>query len=55
MKRFVWLARLAATLWPFGRIRTPESDPQKDRALAARTLKTRLPPHLRRDVGAGDE
>jgi len=49
-----WLARCASRLcW-----RKPRSseidDPQRDRRLAARSLRTRLPPHLRRDIGADD-
>ncbi|WP_155838169.1 hypothetical protein [Hyphomonas beringensis] len=54
MKQHTWLAQLAARLWPFGRTRKTDSNPQKDRAVAARALKTRLPPHLRKDVGADD-
>lgn len=30
-------------------------DPQSDRRRAKRSLATRLPPHLRRDVGAEDD
>jgi hypothetical protein len=48
-----WLARCASRLrWP--KASPPEPDDQHDRALAARSLRTRLPPHLRRDIGADD-
>jgi len=48
-----WLARAASRLWR----RTappPSPDPQRDRRLAARSLRSHLPPHLRRDIGADD-
>lgn len=54
-----WLARCAAKIRSRG-LRWPkpgssrQSDPQRDRARAARSLRTRLPPHLRRDIGADD-
>ncbi|MBR9806115.1 MAG: hypothetical protein GYB49_02680 [Alphaproteobacteria bacterium] len=54
MKQHTSLAQLAARLWPFGRTRKTDSNPQKDRAIAARTLESRLSPHLRKDVGADD-
>ncbi|MCF8509020.1 MAG: hypothetical protein K9G83_09815 [Hyphomonadaceae bacterium] len=48
-----WMARCASRLrWP--KASPPEPDDQHDRALAARSLRTRLPPHLRRDIGADD-
>ena len=46
------LARSAARLlW---RKPVTPKDTQHDRALAARSLRTRLPAHLRRDIGADD-
>jgi hypothetical protein len=48
-----WLARCASRL-RWRKPSTPEPDDQRDRALTARSLRTRLPPHRRRDIGADD-
>ena len=54
-----WLARCAALIHRIRRKAqdTPTPDParlERDRLRAARSLRTRLPPHLRRDIGADD-
>jgi hypothetical protein len=47
-----WLARSAARLtW---RKPVTPNDTHRDRALIARSLRTRLPAHLRRDIGVDD-
>jgi len=49
-----WLARCAARLrWPTTSEHTQHDD-QRDRRLAARSLRTHLSEHLRRDIGADD-
>jgi len=48
-----WLARCASRL-RWRKPAPPEQDPQRDRRHAARSLRTRLPEHLRRDIGADD-
>lgn len=48
-----WLAHRANRLrWP--KPSPPQHDDQHARRLAARSLNTRLPAHLRRDVGLDD-
>ncbi|MBI1360632.1 MAG: hypothetical protein GC155_10180 [Alphaproteobacteria bacterium] len=54
-----WLARCAAFLHRLRRKAPPRRtiDPirlDRDRLRAARSLRSRLPPHLRRDIGADD-
>ena len=45
---------LAALSRLFGRPAKTDDNPQGDRRTAARSLKTKLPPHLLKDVGADD-
>jgi len=54
MKRRFWRPLKAALSRLTRRTSTTDNNPQRDRRIAARSLKTRLPPHLRRDVGADD-
>jgi hypothetical protein len=54
MTRRFWRPLLAALSRLARRPSTTDDTPQRDRRIAARSLKTRLPPHLRRDMGADD-
>ncbi len=49
-----WLARAASLIDRLrrGADRTP--DPQRDRRRGALSLAAKLPPHLRKDIGADD-
>ena len=57
-----WLARAASLTdrlrrkadQPRTSTDTPNDDSQRDRRRAKRSLATRLPAHLRRDIGADD-
>lgn len=49
-----WLARGLLALRDRLRANAPAADPQHDRLRLKQVLKTRLSPHLRRDVGADD-
>ncbi|MDP3737341.1 MAG: hypothetical protein Q8R02_08120 [Hyphomonadaceae bacterium] len=48
-----WLARVAGSN-DRSRPRARPPDTQHDRELAKRSLETRLPPHLLKDIGADD-
>jgi hypothetical protein len=49
-----WLARAASVIDRLRRGADRTQDPQSDRRRAARSLETKLPAHLRRDIGADD-
>jgi hypothetical protein len=49
-----WLARVARFRL-FGLRADPPASTFQDRAAARRALRHRLPPHLLRDIGAGEE
>ncbi|MFT3722713.1 MAG: hypothetical protein QM773_03920 [Hyphomonadaceae bacterium] len=49
-----WLARVASYVDRLRRKADHPPDPQTDRRRAARSLATKLPAHLRRDIGADD-
>jgi hypothetical protein len=48
-----WMARCASRLRR-RKASPPEPDDQRDQARAARSLRTRLPPRLRKDIGMDD-
>lgn len=52
-----WLARAASLVDRLRRKadRPTDTDAQADRRRAKRSLESRLPPHLRRDIGADDD
>ena len=54
MTRRFWRPLAAAISRLVRRPSKTEDNPQRDRRIAARSLETRLPPHLRRDIGADD-
>ncbi|MCA8897975.1 MAG: hypothetical protein KDA39_04570 [Hyphomonas sp.] len=54
MTRRFWRPLMAALSRLSRRSPNSDTDSQRDRRRAARALETKLPPHLRRDIGADD-
>jgi hypothetical protein len=54
MDMLKWLARVASLVDRLRRKANRTPDPYLDRRRASRSLATKLPPHLRKDIGADD-